>query len=474
MPTAIPTVRWVLTPLPSESPSLASSVPSHFSSVRLIPSAESSVVPTRSAFPSAEPSVVPTGSTSPSDVPSLAPFLSAFPFADPSDLPTGSTSPSDVSSLDPSISAFPSAEPSDVPTGSTSPSDLPSLAPSVNAYPAAEPSEIPSGTTTPSNTPSYSDEIIDTRRISIIISPTNSEGDGGADECEVTERHFLDDESCSKGDFGPENIDVTISDDATVSFKLTQPFTADRFAVWVDNPEQHDSADHFCWFSNNFTRYDSHDFTAKCTSGYARVSVYGGLSTESSFQQIGVEEHVPLQNCQSDFAEAIFPEFNPQKRCYWEFTVPCGCEEHKRTKEIAEEPAILAPEQHKDFHDARLDHTINPVEPDPVKRDLNDVEPELVKAMEPDLEVTEPTTLEPTKPSDTKKERKTNFLAGFLHNARLERTINPIEPDPVKRDLNDVEPEPEVIKPTAHEPIKPFSSSSLRARDTKHGKHVGR
>ena len=143
------------------------------------------------------------------------------------------------------------------------------------------------------------------------------------DECEITERQFLN-AGCSMGNFDPANILVTHSTDTTVSFRLKQPFSSvDRFAVWVENPDQNDSAD-FCWFSNTFDLGDTHDFVALCgTSGFVRVSIYGGVSGDRSFQQIGVEDYVPSQHCQKEFDDAIFPEFNPLKRCYWEMKIPC-------------------------------------------------------------------------------------------------------------------------------------------------------
>ncbi len=68
--------------------------------------------------------------------------------------------------------------------------------------------------------------------------------------------------------------------------------------------------------------------------------MYGGLSSASTFKQIGVDDYVPDQQCQEEFEEALYPEFNPLKRCYWELKIPCDC---RGNRELVER-GIASPE----------------------------------------------------------------------------------------------------------------------------------
>jgi hypothetical protein len=157
---------------------------------------------------------------------------------------------------------------------------------------------------------------------------------------EVTEKSFdFLDASCSMGMFNPDHIQIEKAEYDTVTFTMVQPFDVDRFAVWMDNVD--DSSPDFCWYSSEFTVGESQEFKAKCYSGYARVSIYGGRSGDRSFQQIGVESMVPAQHCQEAFNEALLPEFNPLKRCYWELKIPCECDASRRRRLAEEEEESL-------------------------------------------------------------------------------------------------------------------------------------
>jgi hypothetical protein len=86
-----------------------------------------------------------------------------------------------------------------------------------------------------------------------------------------------------------------------------------------------------------------HEFTAKCESGPTHVSIYGGQSSNNSFQHIGVEPHVPSQHCQSEFAQAYLLDFNAMKRCYWELIIPWDCGSDCRTLAAASPPRLASP-----------------------------------------------------------------------------------------------------------------------------------
>jgi hypothetical protein len=61
-----------------------------------------------------------------------------------------------------------------------------------------------------------------------------------------------------------------------------------------------------------------YSFTAKCLNEWAIVTVSGGDDISGFRQFVDVEE--PL--CQDSI---VLPEFNPRKRCVWQFQIPCGC-----------------------------------------------------------------------------------------------------------------------------------------------------
>lgn len=155
------------------------------------------------------------------------------------------------------------------------------------------------------------------------------------------------------GEFNTANVEVTSSGEGTVSFRLKQPFGVDQFSVLVYYPDQPAGKD-LCWFSSAFGPGESHDFSARCgTSGFARVSVYGGVAGSSTFNQTGVSDYVPDRQCQSDVAE--YPEFNPLKRCYWELNVPCDCKlGRKLVEEIPGEKRIATPDVVQEMNDGKI------------------------------------------------------------------------------------------------------------------------
>ena len=130
--------------------------------------------------------------------------------------------------------------------------------------------------------------------------------------------------ACSGGYYGQSNVKITSADVETVTFQLSQPFASGlaRYAVWFDNPMRDESED-FCFYRDNVSAgvIDA-VFTAKCTSGSALISVYGGNGGD--FTQVGIDESlIPDARCQSPLDD-VFPEYNPNKRCYWEFKIDCS------------------------------------------------------------------------------------------------------------------------------------------------------
>lgn len=139
--------------------------------------------------------------------------------------------------------------------------------------------------------------------------------------CEVNEVTFG--AQCSQGFYGTSNINIVSSDGSRVTFRVNQPFIPilNKYAVWFRSVTPLVSAD-TCYYSETVLRGDvGQEFIAQCENGFARVSIYGGLnSQETYYNQLGVENDVPDANCQDP---VDLPEFNPQKRCYWELNVPC-------------------------------------------------------------------------------------------------------------------------------------------------------
>jgi len=156
-----------------------------------------------------------------------------------------------------------------------------------------------------------------------------SENPVESEKCPIHEKKF--ENQCNQGYYDARNVHVLSLNGDTVKFQLTQPFliTLSQVAVWFESPTE-DSED-YCYYSDSVaTGLFDHDFEAKCTDGWARVSMYGGHKDEkkpASFQQLGVEDLVPISQCQLSQAFSL-PEFNPNKRCYWEFKIPCSCGEN--------------------------------------------------------------------------------------------------------------------------------------------------
>jgi hypothetical protein len=143
--------------------------------------------------------------------------------------------------------------------------------------------------------------------------------------CVVTE--VASSAKCKKGDFGANNLQVVDSDGKTVRFKLQHSFCDEPLKpllVWFDNPDQKISPD-YCWEGYNIKCKNTFgQFEAKCTDGYATVGISAGadsLNYAVPFSHYGFVDIVePV--CQKKIS---CPEFNPNKRCYWELKVPCNC-----------------------------------------------------------------------------------------------------------------------------------------------------
>lgn len=137
----------------------------------------------------------------------------------------------------------------------------------------------------------------------------------------VAEKKFVKEMQCSEGFWGERNVEIEESDGETVTFRLTMPFATalNKVGIWFNNPNQAQS-EHQCQLLDEMPcgTFDE-SFTAKCTNGYTSVNIYGG-GTSFKYNQIGVESEVPEANCPSHVS---FPDYNPLKRCFWEFKLRC-------------------------------------------------------------------------------------------------------------------------------------------------------
>jgi hypothetical protein len=142
------------------------------------------------------------------------------------------------------------------------------------------------------------------------------------------------------GLFGANNLQVVDSDGKTVKFTLQHRFcepVLKPLSVWFDNPDQKQSPD-YCWEGEN-KKCDKpfETFEAKCSDGFATIGITGGSECKEPgdcFSQPGMDVVEPI--CQKKLSS---PEFNPNKRCYWELKVPCGCE--RRTLEALPEDSAM-------------------------------------------------------------------------------------------------------------------------------------
>jgi hypothetical protein len=140
----------------------------------------------------------------------------------------------------------------------------------------------------------------------------------------VTEKSFPF--QCSQGHYGVDSIHNITSDGDILSFHLFQPFESglDRFAVWFDKPGPAEG-ESSCFYKDSVAAGAiDQSFVAKCKHGKAIISMYGGAARDTLFNQVGIDTTViPDAHCQTPL-DAAFPEYNPNKRCYWEFEIDCS------------------------------------------------------------------------------------------------------------------------------------------------------
>lgn len=145
-------------------------------------------------------------------------------------------------------------------------------------------------------------------------------------DCKTTEQTFGADQTCSMGYFGAEHINVIEANDSNVKFRLSghsfPGVTLTDVKIWFLDPKKTftDEINHYCWSGMESADKDGlfqQEFIAKCEDGFATVSLSGGEDGSKFKQWIDVED--PL--CAGDDSA----DFNPQKRCFWKFQVPCSC-----------------------------------------------------------------------------------------------------------------------------------------------------
>lgn len=272
-------------------------------------------MPSASAVPSVTPSYQPSMSSVPSLVPSDIPSFSINPSAEPSYVPSGSSNPSDVPSEFPSLSANPSFG------GSASPS--------ISSFPSAEPSLVPTGSTSPSEVPT--ETLLTSEEPSEIVRFSRFSGrtaHGSTRDGNIAETAFS--ATCNHGYYGVDNVEILERHDESIKFKLFQPFDSglERYAVWFHNVES--ESDSKCFYRDSVSVGDIAitPFEAKCEKGVATISIYGGEAGDTEFHQMGLDTSlIPQARCQAD---VDVQEYNPNKRCYWEFKIDCTSDERRK------------------------------------------------------------------------------------------------------------------------------------------------
>jgi hypothetical protein len=162
--------------------------------------------------------------------------------------------------------------------------------------------------------------------------------------CKATEDTFASDSLCSMGYFGAEHIAIIEAKHSTVKFKVTghsfPATTLSEVKVWFLDPKKTftDELNQFCYSGSESSIGDGlfeQEFVAKCEDGFAVVSMSGGEDGSTKFKQfIDVED----PQCSSGVDSA---DFNPMKRCFWQFKVPCTCDGGRRELEL-DDTAVTA------------------------------------------------------------------------------------------------------------------------------------
>jgi hypothetical protein len=156
--------------------------------------------------------------------------------------------------------------------------------------------------------------------------------------CLPVEKSF--DEKCSMGQYSDNDynpFEIIESNTEQVTFKIAhkQKFESlKNIEMWYMNPDVNQSR-HFCWEYSGPTGLEANtyyeasprldQFTAKCVNGWATVSITGGDKGTAFQRKLDVVE----PSCQKN--TLLFDDdtlqYNGLKRCYWEFQLPCNCNE---------------------------------------------------------------------------------------------------------------------------------------------------
>ena len=182
-----------------------------------------------------------------------------------------------------------------------------------------------------------------TLKFQAVVTSTIDENSAGIDNLKMTVHRRCQcqavetvlDTTCNHGSYGAENVELLSGNGVSVSFRLKHSFgyTLTPIEVWMENPNQGESSDLCSQYLSisSGTVFDT--YTAKCTNGWAKLSIQAGSSSGvNSFRHV-LDVDDPF--CQEG---VDVPDFNPLKRCYWEFQVPCNChptESGRRTEEIS-------------------------------------------------------------------------------------------------------------------------------------------
>jgi len=186
--------------------------------------------------------------------------------------------------------------------------------------------------------------------------------------CVVYEELFDDESQCSMGYFGDEHIHILDSNGASVTFKFTgHPFRdviLQEIKIWFLDPTKdfEDDIHQYCWSgmeSNTEDSFFKQEFVAKCENGVAQINMSGGEDGTQFRQFVDVDD----PECPLGFDSA---DFNPLKRCVWQFKVPCDCgkansrelESHMRTESLSHESKCRSQSQVIDKHLMEVDKCV--------------------------------------------------------------------------------------------------------------------
>jgi len=141
------------------------------------------------------------------------------------------------------------------------------------------------------------------------------------------------------------------------------------------HPERSNTVDYYdmCWSGSETTGLFAQEFVAKCNDdGWATIRMTGGedeaVGGKARFQHF-VDVVEPL--C-TDRQER--PDFNPQKRCYWEFQIPCTCDDQQRRSLLSS-----TTEQQQDDDDCRAQSLVADIHSVPVDKCVTKVRNETLQ-----------------------------------------------------------------------------------------------